>query len=133
MADFKSIVVSVLASMATSADNGWRYTSAGLKFFSDHFTLMGIAPAIILQALVWRYVIKKINGNIGRLEEFVHSVPSQEAINSGLVTLVSIVNKVNAVIPVDAILTATLTYITFRVMWAGYKFIKSWIPTLAGS
>jgi len=125
-------IVSGIGSVLTACGAFFQMASGFFQWVKNKI-FIGIFAAVGTVAVVYGYVVGKINGGLAQMSALVKAVPDRENVNSGLVSLMDCVEKINAVVPVDIILSAVLTYVSFRVAWAAYKFVKSWIPTLSGS
>jgi len=105
---------------------------AAFRWLASHM-LFGIFGAVGVVAYVYSWIMGKLNAGIQSISAMCHSAPGQDSVNAGLAAVMSWIEKVNVILPVDAILSAVITYLAFAAGWALYKTIKSWIPTLSGS
>jgi len=108
------------------------WMSGLFRYLRDHIFL-GILGACGVVAYVYGYVIAKLNAGLGSIQDVLHSPPGVTDINTGWQYFIGVLDNVNIILPVPIILTSILTLIGFRAVWALYKFLKSWIPTVSGS
>lgn len=78
------------------------------------------------------FIVKALKWGVEQMEEYSTTVNGQQSeAQQNVAQVMGFVEKVNAVIPLEELISAFAVYMTVWIAVTIYRIVKSWIPTVS--